>query len=210
MRRDGSSLGYPHTLPRPHLTPFSRSLCSFHCQGCGAYLYFKIAADKIGDETDDTVDAAKTANAPSGCLPAVITRCWSGGGTPEKKWDDMTTQDKLYLSAKESGFLPWRVFDFCTDWGFVKLSVDTPRFQYVMAQEGYDFDAFYNAVLTFAILGSLLVLPECYAHVMKTKVCSSVRAVAPTRALFASVELVQPPPAPVASLVFATCHDERI
>ena len=64
--------------------------------------------------------------------------------------------------------LVWiRVADFMTDWAFYCLSVQAPRFQYVMEREGLSYSSFEASCLAFCILASIGFLPDIYGFYQK-------------------------------------------
>jgi len=66
------------------------------------------------------------------------------------------------------GFMVWvRCLDFMTDWAFYCLSVQAPRFVYVMEREGLSQPDFAVACLAFCILSAVGFLPDMYSFYQK-------------------------------------------
>ena len=73
------------------------------------------------------------------------------------------------LGMKSVGYfvLSIRVLDCTTDWGFLLISVSNRRFEYLMNQEGLDFESFRGCALVVCVVASILFLPDVLAFVSK-------------------------------------------
>ena len=90
----------------------------------------------------------------------VALRTGSGDGTEDGLRNARAGKIKKVVASVLVGL---RTLDLATDWGFFSLSVQTPRFKYLMENDGLSHPGFETASLLFSVLATLLYVPDLYA-----------------------------------------------